>query len=53
MSNQELSYVDVIVEKDSLLGFLGRRLQTRLLTNVIQGAAFSIGVEVLRDAVKR
>ena len=42
---EELSYVDVvklIVEKDGLTGLLGRGLQTRLLTNAIQGAAFSI-----------
>jgi len=41
----ELSYGEVlklIVEKDGILGLFGRGLQTRLLTNAIQGAAFSV-----------
>jgi len=39
------SYAEVvamIIEKDGIIGFLGRGLQTRLLTNCIQGAAFSV-----------
>eukprot|EP00542_Grammatophora_oceanica_P005042 CAMPEP_0194061960 /NCGR_PEP_ID=MMETSP0009_2-20130614/76103_1 /TAXON_ID=210454 /ORGANISM="Grammatophora oceanica, Strain CCMP 410" /LENGTH=251 /DNA_ID=CAMNT_0038713493 /DNA_START=13 /DNA_END=765 /DNA_ORIENTATION=+ len=43
--SSELSYVDVVrlvIEKDGILGLLGRGLQTRLLTNMIQGAAFSV-----------
>lgn len=41
----DLSYpevVSMIVEKDGWAGLLGRGLQTRLLTNAIQGAAFSV-----------
>ena len=41
----EVSYpevVSMIVEKDGITGLLGRGLQTRLLTNAIQGAAFSV-----------
>jgi len=41
----DLSYPDIIkmiIEKDGILGLLGRGLQTRLLTNAIQGAAFSV-----------
>jgi len=42
---KELSYPDVvklIIEQDGLPGLFGRGLQTRLLTNAIQGAAFSV-----------
>eukprot|EP00547_Thalassionema_nitzschioides_P003749 CAMPEP_0194217158 /NCGR_PEP_ID=MMETSP0156-20130528/20471_1 /TAXON_ID=33649 /ORGANISM="Thalassionema nitzschioides, Strain L26-B" /LENGTH=398 /DNA_ID=CAMNT_0038946117 /DNA_START=1 /DNA_END=1197 /DNA_ORIENTATION=+ len=42
---EELSYPEIvrmIIEKDGIGGLLGRGLQTRLLTNAIQGAAFSI-----------
>ena len=41
----DMSYPQVIamiVEKDGWAGLLGRGLQTRLLTNAIQGAAFSV-----------
>ena len=41
----ELSYPEVvklIIEKDGVAGLFGRGLQTRLLTNAIQGAMFSI-----------
>jgi len=41
----ELSYPEVvkmIIEQDGVAGLFGRGLQTRLLTNAIQGAAFSI-----------
>ena len=44
-SYKELSYpeiVTMIVEKDGVQGLLGRGLQTRLLTNAIQGAVFSV-----------
>ena len=40
-----LSYPEVvalIVERDGLIGLFGRGLQTRLLTNAIQGALFSV-----------
>jgi hypothetical protein len=43
--SQELSYgqvVTMILEKDGIMGLLGRGLQTRLLTNAIQGAVFSV-----------
>jgi hypothetical protein len=42
---KEISYgevVRVIIEKDGLAGLFGRGLKTRLLTNSIQGAMFSI-----------
>jgi hypothetical protein len=34
--------VALILETDGIQGLLGRGLQTRLLTNAIQGAAFSV-----------
>ena len=42
---KELSYPEVIsmiIEEDGVVGLLGRGLQTRLLTNAIQGALFSV-----------
>jgi Mitochondrial carrier protein len=42
---KELSYPEVvamIIEQDGLAGLFGRGLQTRLLTNAIQGAVFSV-----------
>jgi Mitochondrial carrier protein len=42
---KELSYPEVvalIVERDGVAGLFGRGLQTRLLTNAIQGALFSV-----------
>lgn len=44
-SGEELSYgevVKLIIENDGLVGLFGRGLQTRLLTNAIQGALFSV-----------
>jgi hypothetical protein len=44
-SSKNLSYpeiVKLIIEKDGVIGLFGRGLQTRLLTNAIQGAAFSV-----------
>ncbi|KAL3909613.1 MAG: hypothetical protein SGILL_008018 [Bacillariaceae sp.] len=44
-SSEDISYPDVvktIIEKDGVVGLFGRGLQTRLLTNAIQGAAFSV-----------
>jgi len=41
----DLGYIDTvksIIEKDGLTGLFGRGLQTRLITNMIQGALFSI-----------
>jgi len=43
--SQELSYPDIvrlIIEEDGVKGLFGRGLQTRLLTNSIQGAVFSV-----------
>jgi hypothetical protein len=43
--SKDVSYgeiVKLIIEKDGLAGLFGRGLQTRLLTNSIQGAAFSV-----------
>lgn len=42
---QEISYkdtLDMILEKDGWTGLFGRGLSTRLLTNAIQGAIFSV-----------
>lgn len=42
---KELSYPEIvamIIEKDGIAGLLGRGLQTRLLTNAIQGGVFSV-----------
>lgn len=42
---KDLSYPDIvkmIIEQDGIKGLLGRGLQTRLLTNAIQGAVFSV-----------
>jgi len=42
---KELTYPEVvkmIVEQDGIAGLFGRGLQTRLITNAIQGAAFSV-----------
>lgn len=44
-SSKELSYseiVSLILEQDGIQGLLGRGLQTRLLTNAIQGSVFSV-----------
>ncbi|KAL3826685.1 hypothetical protein ACHAXA_001208 [Cyclostephanos tholiformis] len=41
----EISYkeaIALIIQNDGVLGLLGRGLQTRLLTNAIQGALFSV-----------
>lgn len=43
--NKDMRYAEVvsfIVEKDGVTGLFGRGLQTRLLTNAIQGALFSV-----------
>jgi len=43
--NQQISYSDalkLVLEKDGVKGLFGRGLQTRLITNMIQGAAFSV-----------
>jgi hypothetical protein len=42
---EDLSYVEIatsIIQSDGIMGLLGRGLQTRLLTNAIQGALFSV-----------
>jgi Mitochondrial carrier protein len=43
--SKEMSYLEVvqlIIEQDGIVGLFGRGLQTRLLTNAIQGAMFSV-----------
>jgi len=50
---QEMSYVEIvrmIVENDGLIGLFGRGLQTRLLTNALQGAMFSILFKYFQQA---
>ncbi len=42
---KEISYQEalaLVIENDGVLGLFGRGLQTRLLTNAIQGALFSV-----------
>ena len=42
---KDISYAEIvklIIEKDGVMGLFGRGLQTRLLTNSIQGAVFSV-----------
>ena len=44
-TKDDISYrevVQLILEKDGVVGLFGRGLQTRLLTNSIQGAVFSV-----------
>lgn len=43
--DEDVSYVEIakqILEQDGVTGLLGRGLQTRLLTNIIQGGVFSV-----------
>merc|ERR1711862_858009 len=45
VEKKDLSYIDtvkLIIEKDGLKGLFGRGLKTRLITNMIQSALFSI-----------
>lgn len=44
--------VALILEKDGWIGLFGRGLQTRLLTNAIQGAAFSVLWRYFQEAYK-
>lgn len=44
-AKDDISYgevVKLIIEQDGIVGLFGRGLQTRLLTNGIQGATFSV-----------
>jgi hypothetical protein len=44
-AGEEITYQEalaLVLDKDGLLGLFGRGLQTRLLTNAIQGALFSV-----------
>ena len=44
-TGEDMSYVDIvktIIDTDGIVGLFGRGLQTRLLTNALQGAAFSV-----------
>ena len=44
-AGKEVTYretLNLVIEKDGVLGLFGRGLQTRLLTNAIQGAVFSV-----------
>lgn len=50
--SDEYSYVKIvqmIVEKDGLAGLFGRGLKTRLMTNAIQGALFSVLFKYFQD----
>lgn len=47
-----VSYVDAakeIIAKDGLVGFFGRGLKTRILTNGIQGALFTVGWRAISE----
>ena len=48
----EISYreaLDLVLETDGLAGLFGRGLKTRLLTNAIQGAIFSVGFKYFQS----
>jgi len=50
--NKEMSYPEVvayILETDGVAGLFGRSLQTRLLTNAIQGSLFSVCWRYFQD----
>jgi len=51
-AKSEISYreaLDLILETDGLAGLFGRGLKTRLLTNAIQGAIFSVGFKYFQS----
>ena len=44
-NGEDLTYAEIvedIIQREGVVGLLGRGLQTRLLTNAIQGALFSV-----------
>ena len=50
---KEMSYLEIvrmIVENDGLIGLFGRGLKTRLLTNALQGAIFSVLFKYFQQA---
>lgn len=43
----------MIIEQDGILGFMGRGLKTRILTNGIQGALFTVGWRVIQEFLEK
>jgi len=55
-ADPEMGYLEAakqVIEKDGLLGFLGRGLETRLLVNVLQGTFFTIVWKLIEDSLGR
>lgn len=55
-TDPELGYVEAaqrVMEKDGLLGLLGRGLETRLLVNVLQGTFFTIVWKLIEEALNK
>jgi hypothetical protein len=54
-AGEEITYQEalaLVLDKDGLLGLFGRGLQTRLLTNAIQGALFSVLFKYFQETQK-
>eukprot|EP00933_Yihiella_yeosuensis_P013125 TRINITY_DN12307_c0_g1_i1.p1 TRINITY_DN12307_c0_g1~~TRINITY_DN12307_c0_g1_i1.p1 ORF type:complete len:317 (+),score=65.50 TRINITY_DN12307_c0_g1_i1:79-951(+) len=55
-SMEPLSYLDSakeIIAKDGLVGFFGRGLKTRILTNGLQGALFTVGWRAISEIIEK
>jgi len=55
-TDPEVGYLEAaqqVIDKDGLLGFLGRGLETRLLVNVLQGTFFTIVWKLIEDSLSR
>lgn len=53
---EPLSYKDaatMIIEKDGYVGLFGRGLKTRILTNGLQGALFTIGWKAIQEMMEK
>lgn len=53
---EPISYMDSakqIIEKDGLVGLFGRGLKTRILTNGVQGALFTIGWKAISEYLNK
>lgn len=53
---EPISYVDsakAIIEKDGLSGLFGRGLKTRILTNGVQGALFTVGWRAISEMLNK
>lgn len=53
---EPISYKDaatMIIEKEGYAGLFGRGLQTRILTNGIQGALFTVGWKAIQEIIDK